>query len=212
MMLHRALSLLVALLAAAPTIATQSTVRIAIPNTVTVGVGAEIVVTGRPATPMTITSTCMTHQGFRVESPGVYLVLINPNRAPKAQIVQGAFANEFIRPGTRLRNLVNAALCFEGGVTYLVFSGDVTSPTQRGVAFVVAPSGVTLTSDHEAVVSASDASGDSDTVCVKKGSAAIRTKLRSDIPLPKGSRLVGFIFVDYDATTGKTCYAALVDY
>ena len=206
---RRAFCLLFALLVAAPTAAAQTTVKIAFGDTILISSGASLVAMGQSVPSVATLGGCWSNQGFGTTSPGVRVVDIKGN----VRLLDGVTSTP-MRPGTRLQSLTYVGTCVSGttGQVYDIYSAVVANPVQRGAAIVLAPSGVTLSSDHEAVATtASDASGNADTVCVKQGSQAIKTKLWTDITLLKGDRLVGFTFLAYDPTTGKTYYGAMVD-
>ena len=69
------------------------------------------------------------------------------------------------------------------------------------------PAGVSLTDEHQAVVgSGTDTNGIADAVLVKRGAAAKRTELISDIPLEPGDRLSSFLQI------GESVYLCWLEY
>lgn len=192
------------------------TIKVALPDGATLGEGGDVVITGAgfpgSSVSLTFSSQCMRDQGFESEHPVHRVVSLDPGGAG-VDVFRIAVTDVPVPPGTRLLNLVLVKICLDGGVTYRIYSGVVASPTQLGVALVVAPSGVTLLPDDEAVVkSDEDGTGIADTVCVRPGSPALHTELWSDIPLLRGDRLTDFQFLFYDPATGETYYDAYLEY
>lgn len=211
--MKKLLALLVALFAviAIPGMAAaQTTVTIAFFSTVVVPNGSVCVISGKPVPSSPTSTECWQKHGFGFTSPGVHVVNIRPDNS--IGLFDG-FTSTLLRPGTRLQILSLLGTCLIDAQTYRVFSGVVANPTQLGVALVVAPSGVTLLPDDEAVVkSDEDGTGIADVVCVQPGSPALHTELWSDIPLLRGDRLSDFQFLFYDPATGETYYDAYLEY
>ena len=117
----------------------QTTVTIAVPDTTFLSLGSDIVVTGAPAPSQETSGSCWVGKGFLVTSPGAQVVIRDPdpNRNPSGTVqIRDVLILNLVAPGTRFKATTNVGVCTAGGVTYNLYSGDV-SPTPATIIMVV---------------------------------------------------------------------------
>lgn len=119
---------------------------------------------------------------------------------------------EPLSAGTRLVNLVFQGQCtFVSGLTADIYLANVELRQSGTIAFITTVA--SLTEDHEAVITGgTDESHLAQGIALQKGAQAIQLTLHSDVYLEAGDRLVGFVALSLDTSTGETTYVAYVEY
>ncbi|MHC4610070.1 MAG: hypothetical protein ACYS7M_06945 [Planctomycetota bacterium] len=177
-----------------------------------------VVVTGKPAPSQSFATQCMADNGVNIigENPGAHIVTVQPAAfpgGPNTVSIVDAASPEPIQPGTRLVNLAVINSCSEIPGTFNVYAGVVTTPSSTQTALLTAPSDVAIDIDDEAVVkgNAND-DGNASIVVPRQGGPALNTEVWSDLPLLTGDRIVNFLELWDDPSTGHTFYLADVEW